>query len=64
MSLWVRFILWWNNVCPKHGPMTGGNDNLCYLCYDLRWQAKHRRREDAQAQRKIWQNTLWEKYHD
>ena len=22
--LWLRFLLWWNNVCPEHGVMAEG----------------------------------------
>ena len=36
MRLWLRFLLWWNNVCPKHGVMDdNGYNHVCRHCRSL-----------------------------
>ncbi len=48
MSLWTRFILWYNDVCPKHGPFRWG---YCEYCY-----------EEKQPATRDKQKALWERH--
>jgi hypothetical protein len=35
--LWIRLVLWWNDICPKHGQKLCG---FCLTCEKEREQTR------------------------
>jgi hypothetical protein len=51
---WVRILLWWNNICPEHGPLEyacgyDGGYHYCEKCNEARREDYKKSMERLQA---------------
>jgi hypothetical protein len=59
MRPWFRFSLWYNNICPEHGPWDG---TFCYSCWRRKLRNRHEREEARQERLSRKQQALWNRW--
>jgi hypothetical protein len=57
-KLWLRLYLWWNDICPKHGPEMGGGFPDYHYCIECNYSKQVSHQEEQERNLREYQQLV------